>query len=164
MHKSIPKRKSKTADKINIIWGLVCSLSSTDLERNNISLFNVIDQLQIPKDFFAKQSQDSKKVIGLNHELVLVCRRLMPLEFCTNEVTTDLKITSVDPNGLVLGEILAPVVFKPGNRINRLKVQHNSFTITVPGEYFYKVQIVQAGEVQLSQIFEVPYLVTSVEI
>ena len=53
------KEKENTTTELKLVrcvWGLLCSLSSIDQEKKNISLFNVIEQLNIPQSFFSNQS------------------------------------------------------------------------------------------------------------
>src|SRR3989344_3127573 len=42
------------------LWGLLCSLSSIDQERNNVSLFYIVEEIGIPQEIF---KQEGKKVI-----------------------------------------------------------------------------------------------------
>lgn len=148
----------KTSDKIDCLWGLVCSLSSVDQQRNNISVFNVIDQLNIPKNNILQHEIKSNDFnISLEHEIVFVWRRLLSQEMCDNKVVTDVKISSISPTGEKLGEILTQLVFEPKMRILRFRVQNNAFKIKGQGDYVYRIEIIQPGTTEFTFATEVPY-------
>lgn len=153
----MPTNTKKTKDRIDCLWGLVCSLSSIDQQRNNISLFNVIDQLTLPKTRLPKPDEKGFFMINLEHEIVFVWRRLLRQDLCKEVSGVDLKISSIDPNGKVLSEIATQLNFKDKQRIVRVRVQTGGFKISTEGDYLYRVEIIQPGTDKFEKAFEIPY-------
>jgi len=154
------KKSKLSSDRIDCMWGIICSLSSIDQQRNNISIFNIIDQLTLPKKILAEELKTKSIVqIGLEHELVILWRRAMPLHLCHNRLVVDVKISSIDPNGAIVGEVLNQIEFKPGNKIMRMRLQTMFLNITAEGDYVYKIEAIQPNETNFKALFSVPYLV-----
>ena len=156
MPKKAITTKKKTSDRVDCIWGLTCSLSSIDQQRNNISLFNVIDQLSIPKSEVDNLGK-VEVVIPLEHEVVFVWRRLLHRDLCTDKVVTDVKISSLDPDGKIMGEVITQLWFEPGKRVMRFRVQNSSFKITKEGDYIYRAEIIQPGTDKFERVMDIPY-------
>lgn len=156
MPKKVVATKKKTSDRIDCLWGLVCSLSSIDLQRNNISLFNVIDQLSIPK-LGIKDIGKVKIEVSLEHEVVFTWRRLLNRNLCTNQVIADVKLSSIDPDGNKMGEVITQLRFAPGERLMRFRVQTNSLKITKEGDYIYRAEIIQPGMDTFEHVMDIPY-------
>jgi hypothetical protein len=155
--------KKKSVEPIKCVWGLVCSMSAIDQENNNISLFNVIDQLNIKDSEFSKLKKGNS-VLGLNlaHELNLLWRRTLPLNLCVEKILTDVKLRLIDPNGKVLNEILTPLQFPGGKRLMRFRIRIDGFKVTIPGDYVYKIEIIQPGSDKFTPILEVPLQVIAI--
>lgn len=144
---------------VRCVWGLVCSLSSIDQQRNNLSLFNVIDQLNIPIAF-KKQAEVAKSEVielGLEHEVVFLLRRTLSIELCSDLLILDMKLSLADPTGKILSELLRPLEFKPGNRVLRYRVQNNIFRISSEGDYVYRAEISYQGSNKFELVAEVPF-------
>jgi hypothetical protein len=152
------KKQKHIPDRVDALWGLVCSMSSVDHKRNNISLFNVIDQLSIPKSII-ESAETLPLSINVEHELVIVWRRVMPHYLCTNALRLDVKISNIDPAGKVLSEILTQIDFSPKLKIIRMQVQNQFFHITNEGDYIYRIEAVQNGTTDFEQMLDIPYFV-----
>lgn len=146
---------------VRCVWGLICSLSSIDQERNNISLFNVIDQLNIPEDLFVQQKQEGKPLIfPLAHELVLLWRRTISAEFATEPLQTDFKISIFDPTGKAIQETIAPLILEKNIRTMRLRIKLMGFPLTVPGDYVYRIELRQPNKETFEGEYEIPFFVS----
>src|SRR3989344_3127571 len=84
------------------LWGLLCSLSSIDQERNNVSLFNIVEEIGIPQEIF---KQEGKKVIPFVFEIVMLLRRIVSSAVDDREITTDIEVALVDPEEKELKKI-----------------------------------------------------------
>jgi hypothetical protein len=146
---------------VRCVWGLVCSLSSIDQQRNNLSLFNVIDQLNIPIAFKKQAEVDKTEVIeiGFEHEIVFLLRRTLTAELCSDPLVLDMKLSLIDPAGKVLTELLRPLEFKAGNRVLRYRVQNNGFRLSCGGDYVYRAEISGQGSNKFELVAEVPFYV-----
>jgi hypothetical protein len=155
---NVSKKKVKP-NNVKCVWGLVCSLSSIDQQKNNISLFNVIDQLNIPSQFKEQVDKEGVISIGLEHEIVFLLRRTMPLHLCTDNVLLDMKISLVDPKGKLLAELLNSLSFEPKIRTLKYRVQNNLVRISTEGDYVYRAEIAHHGTNKFERVFEVPFSV-----
>lgn len=160
-NKKVKKQVAKkvNAEHVNFLWGLICSLSSIDQQRNNISLFNVISQLNVPKEAFQKSE---KFLFPLPHELVIVFRRALESKLCTNKVIIDVKVSLIDPKGSVLSELLIPIVFEIGKRTMRFRFQLPGFQLTNSGDYVYRIEVRQPDAKNFIAMNEVPFEVSPV--
>ncbi len=136
-------------------------MAAIDQQKNNISLFNVFDQITVPvqvKDEI-KSSPQKNASVRLEHEIVLLWRRVLPPLLCDSEINTDVKISVIDPVGKVLGEILTTLRFEIGKRILRQRIQNNALIITTEGDYVYQAEIMQPNTKSFSAPFRIPFYV-----
>ena len=102
----MPKRSDKQqrdTSPVRCVWGLLCSMSSIDQQRNNISLFNVIDELHLPADAF---KANEKRRILFEHEIVTLWRKTMDTEIDDRTLRFDIGVSLFDPNGAVSKRML----------------------------------------------------------
>jgi len=154
------KRKGKKIeiDYIKCVWGLLCSLSSIDQERNNISLFNIIEQVTLPKNFFEKQLADKKDYIfPLPHEIVLCWKRTFDTSVFNEEIFADFKIKTVDPLGRVLQEILNPIKFPPNMKRLRVRFAMQGVLASEPGNYVHQIEMKVQNQKDFRKILEIPF-------
>jgi len=89
------KKKVKTrqpVDHIKGVWGVLCSMSSVDQQRNNISLFNVIEQFNLPVAFFEQQKKLKKTLVfPLPFEIVVCWRRVLNIGISDEEIVSEIK-------------------------------------------------------------------------
>lgn len=77
---------------IDHIWTLICSNAIIDKDTNNVSIFNVIEQLTIPNSFLEKD------IIGIRFEIITLWSRTNPIEPSIGNSIIDLYA----PNGKLL--------------------------------------------------------------
>jgi len=149
---------SKKHTNIRVMWGLVCSLSSIDQERNNFSLFNVITQVNVPAQDFDKVKSGGHKgiLIPHSHELVVMLRRMSIQGLNDDELIADLKVSFVNPVGDIIGEVLTPVKFVSKSKNHGQRINFNSFTIQSEGNYEYKISIMEPGSSGFVDIYSIP--------
>lgn len=164
----MPKRVSNVSSAIRnveCVWALICSLSVIDRDTNNISLFNVVEQMGVAAGFF--QSEEFKKngfaVLQMEWELVLMLRRLIPTDIDPSAVTVDVKLSMIDPQGKAIQEVLTPVTFPANARRYRFVFKMKGLPIGLPGDYVYRVELRQPGESEFSTVREIPFDVLKIE-
>lgn len=150
------KNKPEVKEYVNCLWGIVCSMSAIDQEKNNISLFNVISQLSVPEEVFEK-SKEVPVLVQHVHELVVVFRRAVESKYCDNELIIDVKISLIDPTGKALSEIISPIKFDIGKRTMRFRIQLPGFPLTTSGDYVYRIEVRQPTSKDLVKVDEVPF-------
>jgi hypothetical protein len=143
----MPNRKSvkKAPPKLPQLqwqWGMLCSLSSLDQERNNISMFNVIDQLTLPSTTF--RSDEQPVGITLEHELITSWRRTLPATLEDREFVGDVIVELVDPHENVLQSVTMPIILPSNGRRARQRICLPGVRFTIPGDYCYRVKIVDS--------------------
>lgn len=151
-------------NNIQCMWVLFCSLSSTDRDTNNISLFNVIEQFNITKDFFLKQKEPNKPLLFMHPcEIVSCWRRTLDVVLSDEEIFTDLKIKTVDPTGVVLQEILTQLKFPRGMKRLRSRVVMQGLLVSKAGDYVHQIEIKLLNQKEFKKVFEIPFEIRQVD-
>jgi hypothetical protein len=148
---------------IQCVWGLLCSLSSIDQERNNISLFNIIDQLNIPAKFLADSALAEKPAFfHVPHEIILLWMRTLNTAISAEVVSTTCRLSLIDPRGKELQQTMAPLNLDRNIRRMRFRMRTHGLNITVPGDYIYRVEVRDLRGTNYNKVLEVPFEVVSV--
>ena len=157
------ERKSKIQiEHARCVWGLLCSLSSIDQERNNISLFNVIEQFNLPQSFFIRQEREKEILpFPIPHEIVLCWRRTLDISISDEEILMDSKIKTIDSTGKILQEALIPLKFPNG--IKRLYSRYlmQGITASVVGDYIHQIELKLSNQENFKKVLEIPFEVRS---
>lgn len=156
--------KKNPVDLVKCLWGLVCSGSAIDQEINNLTLFNVVDQINIPKTEFEKLNNKITRLnVTLPHEIVLVWRTMFSQEL--NEgINVKLKIKLVDANGIILGEHLVPMAIPAKKRRYRFRIRLMGIQVTTPGDYCYQIEVMQHSDGNFILAQEIPIEIVAVPV
>ena len=137
---------------VELVWAVPCSLSSTDQERNNVSLFNVIEQLTIKNTDLAVADKDGKRKMNFSFEFLTLWRKLMD----EKSVIVDTEINWEDPNEKTLRKVAYPLEIKKEFQRIRLRTALQGIEITGAGYYHLVVRLRQPGESEFSVAARVP--------
>ena len=148
------KAKGNKVLPVQCVWGLLCSLSAIDQERNNISLFNIIDQINLPRQLFTLEPK--VKTFPFPHELVTLWRRAIDPVVDDRELSIEAEIALVDPSGEAIQRVLVPLKFASGSRRARFRVKTDGIQITTPGDYVYRISIVPQDGSESKVVCSVP--------
>lgn len=151
---STPETQDDIGNQIQYVWGLIAESSAIDQERNNISLFNVIDQVNLPREAF---QEEGKQQVGLSHEILITWRRALKLDISGEAITAGCRIALLDPSGESLQENTNTFEFQTGMRRTRQRVRVNGLHVTKPGDYVYTVEISGSGEGGFRKVNEIPF-------
>ena len=157
------KMKKVDVDHIKCVWGLLCSLSSVDQERNNISLFNIVEQVNIPAEYFAEQKKKNNLIFPLSYEIVLLWRRTLDLGISDEEIFADIKIKTIDPTGKILQEVLSPLKFPMGIKRLRSRFAMQGVLASMPGDYVHQIEIKMSDQNEFKTVLEIPYEIREVK-
>lgn len=125
--------------KIAHVWSILCEKSIIDSESNNLSLTNVLEEIQItPKEKTAIDSEE--KIVPINFEFVTMWRRIGE-----GEVKEPIKIEIVDPNGRVIQSADAQIDLARSLNRMRFRFRFNGMKATVPGDYCFVVKLKQGN-------------------
>ena len=137
--------------KMKHIWTVLCQNSVIDSETNNLSINNVLEQLEITTDEKSVKSDGSINV-PINYEIISMWYK----EDSKSAVKAEILVEIVDSNSKVLksftqkGEM--PVAM---NRLRtRMRVQ--GIELTVSGIYSFVTKIKIEGERDFQKVAEVP--------
>jgi len=133
------------------IWSVLCSQSVIDAQSNNISLFNVIEQLtavlkktEIP--------EGTIPLVPISLELVSLWERD---ELDQGKATGDVTVDVIDPTGKRLGGQNITVDVSAARRC-RTKLALGGIPITSSGRYIMRVSVRENANDQPSVVAEVP--------
>jgi len=144
---------SQTSD-IQYVWGLISQSSAIDRERNNISLFNVIDQISVPAEIF---SQNGKTKVAIDHEISLTWRRVVDLSLADKRISFMCRISLVDPSGSVLEQTTNTFWFQEKSRRTRQRIRIDGFVVTEPGDYIYRIDVKDNEADDFRKVNEIPF-------
>jgi hypothetical protein len=148
----VKKKVVKKKSKIHCVWALMCSDISIDQQRNNLSLFNVIDELTLPAAAFS----DEPKGVMLQHFVISQWRRILNTSVDSQEVPFEVCLELVDSNEKVLQRIVAQHSFPQGKRNLRVCMNFPGVFVTKPGDYVYRLTLRIPPQENFEYAHEVP--------
>lgn len=147
------KEKPNT-QQIQYVWGLIAKSSAIDRERNNISLFNVIDQINLSSEAF---TADDKRKVGLAHEIVITWRRAVDMSLADEAIDFDCRISLIGPTGQQLQETTNTFRIQENSRRTRQRIRVDGFVVTKPGDYVYRIEVQEAEGDGFRKANEIPF-------
>lgn len=154
--KTVTKTKIEI-DQFKCVWGILCSLSSIDQQKNNVSLFNIIEQLNIPSAFFKEQQEKNTPLpVGIEFEIYLSLQRILDVTISDEEIPSDIRIKVVDPTGKIIQESLSQILFPKAMKRFRFRMNFNGISLTVPGQYCILVENKTPEKDQFKKLAEIP--------
>lgn len=148
--------KNATDQKIKFIWGIICSSSSVDIDTNNLSLQNIIEQLEIGQKVTASQGAPEEfpkegAVVPLHMEIVSFWKRSAPYD----ESSTRAKIQIFDPQNTMISGWDFELKFQKNIERLRSRIKLEGFKITTPGEYRFVIEIQQEKGTAFTRVGEI---------
>lgn len=143
-------------NKLKLLWILACNSSSVDQRTNSLSLFNIMEQINVGVDPKNKDSFPSKEgvFVPIPFEIVALVSKFT--EDVDKDFVFSAKISSIDPNGKVLGENPFEVNIEKGKKRMRLNIKTNGLKVTIGGEYLFRLSIKAKGEKEYVELGEFP--------
>ncbi len=131
--------------KIQHVWSILASGVSVDQESNNLSLFNVIDQIVIPKNQLVEMpivTGEKKPAIPIGFVVVSQWRKLQE----NIDVKGDARIELLDPSGTMRQK--AEFTINLPGKIERFRsrVQWGGIRVTTSGTYIFKISLKEEGQ------------------
>ena len=139
---------------MKVIWAMICEGSSTDTETNNISLFNVLDEINVPEPP-DNEGASSTQLFPMSLHLIVLFGRS---EFDQKEqgLARVALLFPGERERAVLPEF--DVRLDPAYR-HRIKCEFGGFPIKGQGEYRFQIQTLDdIGN--WDSIFEVPLMIS----
>lgn len=148
---------TKELSNIQHVWSVLCTNSVIDQETNNISLNNILEEIQIKKNvnnLVSKSDRNSNKreAVLLNFELVSFWKKFIPKE---EKIHFKTLIKVIDPKGENLHEILQTIEMKENIERFRSRIKFNALPFTEVGEYIFQInakdgkEFIEVGKIPL---------------
>lgn len=139
------------------VWSVICGKSSIDKETNNVSLFDVLEQLS-----FAASGQDIEQVketarkdhvvVPFNFEVTSLWER----SDVGVDLTVETEITVVDPNNKRLQSFSNTLTFPVGKRRMRVANRISGMPVTESGIYHVVVALKEKEGENYKPYAEIP--------
>lgn len=136
---------------INHVWTVACSRAVIDVKSNNVSLQNVIEQINIVEEL------QPDGMVNIPLEIITLWARAKP------DVPDQGKsrITFLSPSGKVLGSTESEVDLSKHER-SRTRLKFQGIPIREPGHYIFRVELQdkrawhQVAIIPLQVVYDVP--------
>ena len=132
---------------IEHIWTVLCQKSIIDSATNNITLFEVLEELRV--EIYPLPSESA--LIPVQMQLVSFLTRSIDNLPCRGEV----RFRLLDPSGSITVDRNYPVDLTTSERL-RLRVSVPSLRIRESGRYQYNVQVRQDGQTDWEEVAKIP--------
>lgn len=144
---------NKKNNKIKHIWSLVCTSTAVDKISNNISLFNVIEQLNIPiiKEDLVKIGQKAIS-IPINFEIV------NQFEILSKVNNFEVRLDFLDPAGVCLMKTEHELEIPNNSNTKNIRfiVKISKIKITSSGKYYISVSVREPDEKEFEEVYKIP--------
>ncbi|MDQ5971423.1 MAG: hypothetical protein QG566_369 [Patescibacteria group bacterium] len=138
----------KNSQNLEHLMTTVCNSTAVDIDSNNLSIFNIIEEININNENPVDLTQ--KKFIQVPFELISVWRRLDT----SIEISADLKIIFSDPDKEVMQEIPYKLEIKNPHQRMRIRIKGNGLNVTKQGEYYFSILLKNGNSFE--EIIKVP--------
>jgi hypothetical protein len=140
-----------------IVFAVACTSASIDQQSNNVSLFNILEDVQFNATFVGKRSDQSENIaVPFPFSLVILFARVDTSK-TERSIPVYARISVVDPSNKILSEIPVEGSIEATKKRFRMTVQFNGLTVTKSGTYSFKVSLLNAkDEKETVQDFDLP--------
>ena len=148
------KKHQNSSNQLQHIWSILCQSSSVDQKSQNISLFNVIEQINIQRNANNTNNGAPVKIPFPTH-LVVLLRKLDK-----SDSTGSMKIEIIDPENKTLDSKITPINITDLTKDRwRFIFSIPTMTITTPGYYTFRI-LLKINTANYVTINELPLSVT----
>lgn len=143
--------------KIKPLWSVVCASSIVDKETNNMSLINLIENLNITiqetPEVKAQYEKSGWYATPINLKVVSHFHRIEK----GSDLSFSFQMQVIDPNGKALGHNAEGTMAFPKDLKNmRMVVALNGLPVAQSGQYHVAVQMKDVGEDTYLEIQKIP--------
>jgi len=133
--------KETTCSGINHKWTILCGSSSVDQKTNNVSLFNLVEQLSLDlkREDWEKAMSEGKKgfLVQTQFEIVTLWER----EDSKEEILAEAEIRLIDPKGEILHKHSYHLNFPNQAKRHREHTLWSGIKLTQTGVYVFSINI-----------------------
>lgn len=132
------KRKTK---RMEHVWSIICSNSTTDTQSNNISLFNVVEKFSIVLD--TKKKKEGAMLIPFNQEIVTRFRRLSG----GTDIPFEIVMEIITPSGKTVKMGNSQTLAFPKKFSNlRVRSRIENISVDEQGVYYFLIKFREVGD------------------
>lgn len=149
-----------SSKKIQYGWSLLCSGVSIDQDTNNLTLFNIIDQVKVSEDKLFKmptKNGEDKPAAPIGFNLITLWRKLDG----TAAIKGDVQVELLDPQNIVRQKGNYSVELPEGIERSRSRMQWNGIRVTTSGKYTFRISLKEDNEEKFKKVGEA-YLVVEI--
>ena len=146
-------------NRINHHWTILCGSSSVDQQTNNLSLFNLIDQvsLNIKREDWEKAMSEGKKGFLARTQFEIIT--LWEKGDLEDEISAEAEIRLIDPKGNVLHKQPYQFNFAKQVKRHRQRLTWNGMKLTQAGIYTFSINIKLPNSNEFEEVGTVRLLV-----
>lgn len=137
---------------IRPVWSVLCQSASFDVQTNNVSLFNILEQITV----FGEPSASKAAIIQA--ELVSLWAR----ENIETPTTGQMRVYYIDPNGNHAVPLSLEINLSQAN-YHRTRINMSGFPIIAKGEYNFYIEYQVQGDEQWKLAAKIPLMVLAQE-
>jgi len=139
--------------KIKHIWTLLCRRSVIDNETNNLSLYDILEQLTI-KINVKKNSEE--KIYNINIPIEYEVISFWTKSPDISEFNGELKLDIVNPKGKILKFFEKPLTIPKDKRRLRSRIRISGFIADMEGIYTFRMNYRETAEDQYTKTADIP--------
>jgi len=141
----MPKNTS-ISKEIKTLWTLLCQNPIIDQQTNQISLLNVLEDIQFDVKGFKKEDVEEGKVSYFKQKTIIpyqfaLVTQLERSDDFEKSISAKLKITIIDPLGAILSVHEPEIVLEKGKKRMRIITRFEGMEVTRSGTYTYETSI-----------------------
>ena len=144
---------------VKCLWAVLCQSSVVDSQSNNVSLHNVLEQLNIeatPQDS-KQQVADKDAVIKVpfHFQIVALWKNLTEKK---QGLKADLKVKFIDPKGDLVQELINTLDFPKDKPRNRVIIGSDAILVNMnrSGEYRFILEVREPESTDFKEAFSIP--------
>ena len=146
----------KSKQNIEHKWTLLCEGSSIDRKKNNLTLFNIIEQLNISIE---QRTNNKEIIIPINMELVT----LWSVSNTEKSSNADVEIDLLDPRKKIFGTMKYKLEIPEKIRRGRSIGSITGLKVTESGDYTFRIKIKPMKQISFIEVGEVNLEINLIE-
>jgi len=147
----------KISSKIIQEWSILCSNSLVDMDSNNLSLFNIIEQINLELKTDKKFDEKAGDDFPLSMVLVSRFRKTIPED---EPIKGDVKIDFISPDKELLGSFSQSLELGVGIDNIRIRSGIEGLKLTKSGMYHFVIFLKEQSEKKFEVVYSLPLKVT----
>lgn len=153
LHSTSTNMPQTRASKIRHIWSVLCQKSSIDVDSNNVSLFNVVEEVQVNFQGTLNKTPDKPITLPLAFELVTLWEYLGPNK---NSINVDVEVQIADPFGRQVSHNISSITIPSDKSRVRQVTKFTALPVTVSGRYTVSLKAKLSTDNMMSVVAEIP--------